>query len=168
MSEYNVGDHVIVDSHTGAERVVCTISEVLLVDEPIQKGITPLGTGPRLRYRSGARIIRPEEIHGPWQATISANTDIDEPNERANILNTAKKLINGDRAKDYGDPNENFGRIANLWNAQFAHKLNQPLTAQDVAYALIHLKMSRLANTPGHRDSLIDVCGYAALSGELK
>ncbi len=79
MSEYNVGDHVIVDSHTGAERVVCTISEVLLVDEPIQKGITPLGTGPRLRYRSGARIIRPEEIHGPWQATISANTDSDEP-----------------------------------------------------------------------------------------
>lgn len=64
MSMYNVGDHVIVDSHTGAERVVCTISEVLLVDEPIQKGITPLGAGPRLRYRAGSRIIRPEEIHG--------------------------------------------------------------------------------------------------------
>lgn len=79
MSMYNVGDHVIVDSHTGAERVVCTISEVLLVDEPIQKGITPLGTGPRLRYRSGARIIRPEEIHGPWPATISANTDSADP-----------------------------------------------------------------------------------------
>lgn len=79
MNEYNVGDHVIVDSHTGAERVVCTISEVLLVDEPIQKGINPLGTGPRLRYRSGARIIRPEEIHGPWPATISANTDSADP-----------------------------------------------------------------------------------------
>lgn len=64
MSMYKEGDHVIVDSHTGAERVVCTISEVLLVDEPIQKGINPLGTGPRLRYRAGSRIIRPEEIHG--------------------------------------------------------------------------------------------------------
>lgn len=64
MSIYNVGDHVIVDSHTGAERLVYTISEVLLVDEPIQKGINPLGTGPRLRYRAGSRIIRPEEIHG--------------------------------------------------------------------------------------------------------
>lgn len=79
MSMYNVGDHVIVDSHTGAEQIVVQISEVLLVDEPIQKGINPLGTGPRLRYRSGARIIRPEEIHGPSPATISANTDSDEP-----------------------------------------------------------------------------------------
>lgn len=90
------------------------------------------------------------------------------PKERSMVLHKAELLINGDRAKDYGDPNENFGRIANLWNAQFANKLTQPFTAQDVAYALIHLKMSRLANTPGHRDSLIDVCGYAALSGELK
>lgn len=89
-------------------------------------------------------------------------------NERALILSESERLINGDRAKDYGDPNENFGRIAGLWNAQFANKLTEPFTAQDVAYALIHLKMSRLANTPGHRDSLIDICGYAALSGELK
>ncbi len=89
-------------------------------------------------------------------------------NERARILNESEQLINGDRAQDYGDPNENFGRIANLWNAQFGHKLSEPFTTQDVAYALIHLKMSRLANAPGHRDSLIDVCGYAALSGELK
>lgn len=90
------------------------------------------------------------------------------PNERTLIMSESEQLINGDRAKDYGDPNENFGRIAGLWNAQFANKLAQPFTAQDVACALIHLKMSRLANTPGHRDTLIDICGYAALSGELK
>lgn len=87
---------------------------------------------------------------------------------RTEILATAHELINGDRAKDYGDPQENFGRLAALWNAQLGKKLAEPLTAQDVAYCLIQLKMSRLANTPGHKDSLIDVCGYAALAGELE
>ena len=89
-------------------------------------------------------------------------------NERARILSTAKKLINGDRADAYGEPKENFGRIAALWNAQLGKKLSEPLTAEDVAYALVQLKMSRLANTPGHEDSLVDVAGYIALAGELK
>lgn len=88
--------------------------------------------------------------------------------ERTHILGTAQELINGDRARDYGDPQENFGRLAALWNAQLGTKLAAPLTAQDVAYCLVQLKMSRLAHTPGHRDSLIDVAGYIALSGELK
>lgn len=152
MSEYKEGDRVLVDDvdgSTGFIEVEITAVEYNYFND--------------LRYRAGKRNIHPEEIRGYAHRPV-----LDEPNERANILNTAKTLINGDRAKDYGDPNENFGRIANLWNAQFAHKLAQPFTAQDVAYALIHLKMSRLANTPGHRDSLIDVCGYAALSGELK
>ena len=88
--------------------------------------------------------------------------------ERSNILTEADTLINGDRARDYGRPQENFGRLAELWNAQLGKKLAEPLTTQDVAYCLVQLKMSRLANTPGHRDSLIDVAGYIALSGELE
>lgn len=87
--------------------------------------------------------------------------------ERSEILATAHDLINGDRATDYGGPQENFGRIADLWNAQLGKKLAEPVTAQDVAYCLVQLKMSRLANTPGHRDSLIDVAGYIALAGGL-
>ncbi|ALQ30098.1 hypothetical protein ATC04_05690 [Arthrobacter sp. YC-RL1] len=156
MSEYKEGDRVLVDAvdgSTGFVEVEITALEYNYFND--------------LRYRAGKRILHPKEIQGHAQAPAQ-ETDTDEPNERARILAESEKLINGDRAKDYGDPNENFGRIADLWNAQFAHKLNQPFTAQDVAYALIHLKMSRLANTPGHRDSLIDVCGYAALSGELK
>lgn len=158
MSMYKVGDRVTV------------LKPGTLTRETEEIQITKVvlnGHGGDYYYRAGKRTLMESAIIGLAHATAQ-ETDTDEPNERADILNTAKKLINGDRAKDYGDPNENFGRIANLWNAQFAHKLAQPFTAQDVAYALIHLKMSRLANTPGHRDSLIDVCGYAALSGELK
>jgi hypothetical protein len=35
---------------------------------------------------------------------------------RDEILDTAKELINGQRAKDYGDAEENFQRIAEGWN----------------------------------------------------
>ena len=34
---------------------------------------------------------------------------------RDEILDTAKELINGQRAKDYGDAEENFQRIADGW-----------------------------------------------------
>lgn len=157
MSIYKVGDRVLLlKPGLPVETEEVKIAKVVHT-----------GHGGDLIYRSGKRTFVESEILGHLP-TPAQETGTDEPNERARILAESEQLINGDRAKDYGDPNENFGRIANLWNAQFAHKLNQPFTAQDVAYALIHLKMSRLANTPGHRDSLIDVCGYAALSGELK
>lgn len=89
------------------------------------------------------------------------------PNRRSVVLQTAEKLINGDRARDYGEPAENFGRIADLWNAQFGKKLRAPFTAGDVALALVHLKLSRLANTPGHEDSFVDAIGYLALGAEI-
>lgn len=89
------------------------------------------------------------------------------PNRRAQVLRTAEGLINGDRAKDYGDPRTNFGRIAGLLNAQFKHKLASDFTAGDVALILTHLKLSRLANTPDHADSFVDAIGYLALGAEL-
>ncbi|HJX77299.1 DUF6378 domain-containing protein [Glutamicibacter sp.] len=107
--------------------------------------------------------------HAPTPAPdTEVHTEVEAENERARILSTAESLINGDRADAYGHPKENFGRIAALWNAQLGKKLSEPLTAEDVAYALVQLKMSRLANTPGHEDSLVDVAGYIALAGELK
>lgn len=108
------------------------------------------------------------ELHAESASPPDTEVHAEPENERARILSTAERLINGDRAKAYGHPKENFGRIAALWNAQLGKKLSEPLTAEDVAYALVQLKMSRLANTPGHEDSLIDVAGYIALAGELK
>lgn len=109
------------------------------------------------------RDITEQEIDGDYVRGLGASV----PNRRAKTLRTAESLINGDRAAAYGHPSENFGRIAALWNAQFGRKLAEPFTAEDVALALVHLKMSRLANNPRHEDSLIDACGYLALASEI-
>lgn len=109
----------------------------------------------------------------PWaqkkatQGIPAAPFDNDLPNRRAQVLRTAESLVNGQRADDYGPPAENFGRVAAMWSAQFAAKLKEPLTADEIAIALVHLKLSRLANTPDHADSFIDAAGYIALAAEI-
>jgi hypothetical protein len=37
------------------------------------------------------------------------------------------------------------------------------LFAEDVALMMVLMKVARLCNTPDHRDSLVDICGYTAL-----
>ena len=49
-----------------------------------------------------------------------------------------------------------------MWNAYIASAGDRPLNAQDVGAMMILLKVARLANNPTHRDSLVDICGYAA------
>jgi hypothetical protein len=78
-----------------------------------------------------------------------------------NVLQEAERIIYGDREKTYGSPSKNLLRIAEMWNAYLGEESG--LTAQDVCVMMILLKSARLANTPGHRDSVVDICGYAAL-----
>lgn len=83
---------------------------------------------------------------------------------KSGFLQEVDQLIHGERAQDYGDAQENFQRIANLW----ASYKNVDFSVQDVAIMLGLLKISRLAHTPDHRDSWIDLAGYAALGGTLR
>ena len=76
-----------------------------------------------------------------------------------NILKEAEHIIYGDREKTYGSPGKNLRKIADLWSAY----LERDIRAEDVANLMILLKVARLINTPDHRDSLTDICGYAAL-----
>lgn len=82
---------------------------------------------------------------------------------RGQVLTTAGDLINGDRARDYGDAAENFQRIADLWTPI----LGKAVTAADVALCLTQLKVARLITSPGHGDSWVDAAGYIALGGEI-
>lgn len=86
-----------------------------------------------------------------------------KPFTRETVLATAEQLINGDRAKDYGDASENFQRIADLWKPI----LGIEVTATDVALCLTQLKVARLITSPAHRDSWVDAAGYIALGGEI-
>lgn len=81
------------------------------------------------------------------------------------ILKEAHEIIYGDREKTYGHPSKNLNSIAVMWNAYMKalpKDLNE-LNAKDVAAMMILVKVARLANDPSHRDSIVDIAGYAAL-----
>jgi len=80
-----------------------------------------------------------------------------------NVLEEAQKIIYGDREKTYGKPSRNLDCIAKMWNAYLDTIDGRQLTNKDVAVMMVLLKSARLANDPEHRDSLVDICGYAAL-----
>lgn len=82
-----------------------------------------------------------------------------------NILQEAESIIYGDREQTYGKPSKNLDCIAQFWTAYLANRKNsdERLGATDVAAMMTLLKIARLANSPEHRDSLVDGCGYLAL-----
>ena len=85
------------------------------------------------------------------------------PDAQKSIVETAKEIVAGDRAQDYGDAQESFGRIAKLWSAYTGIEI----TPWDVAQMMILLKVSR-AKTSRKDDTLIDIAGYAECAGRLK
>jgi hypothetical protein len=86
-----------------------------------------------------------------------------EETGKLSVLKEANKIIYGDREKTYGKPSKNLDTIAQMWNAYISAREAKVLNAKDVAAMMILLKTARLANDPSHRDSVVDICGYAAL-----
>ena len=82
-----------------------------------------------------------------------------------NILEEAQQIIYGDREQTYGKPSKNLACIARFWSAYLDNRQDSggDLTATDVAAMMALLKIARLANSPTHRDSLVDGCGYLGL-----
>jgi hypothetical protein len=86
------------------------------------------------------------------------------------VLDEAAKLTSTDRNKTYGHPRENFHTTARLWDAYLdqrrkSHERSDEeyefcVTPQDVALMMVLVKIARLANMPGHKDSLVDAAGY--------
>lgn len=80
-----------------------------------------------------------------------------------NILVTAQNIVDGPRQLAYGHPEENHSCTSDMIRAFLARKYGQggEFDALDVCIVNILQKVSRLANTPDHMDSLVDICGYA-------
>ena len=78
------------------------------------------------------------------------------------ILHAADNIIHGDRQADYGDKRQNFTQIAMIWQGLLATKLapGSAITPEDVASCMIGVKLARLAKSPDHIDSQMDVAGY--------
>jgi hypothetical protein len=89
-------------------------------------------------------------------------------NIRKQTLEEANKCVNGQRTQDYGTPEDSFKTIAGLWNAYFQYQSKgiPNIKATDVALMLALLKVARLTNDKTHKDSWVDLAGYAACGAE--
>ena len=63
----------------------------------------------------------------------------------------------------YGPASDSMAAIAARWSVT----LGTPVTPAKVVLCMIDLKLARLAHNPQHRDSVLDVIGYAALLPEI-
>ena len=83
--------------------------------------------------------------------------------ERGTILDKAKETINGVRQDAYGNPEDSFSAIAELWTAYTGIEF----TPHDVAMMMALLKVARIKCGAGSEDSYVDLCGYAALAADM-
>lgn len=90
------------------------------------------------------------------------NSKLGEESIRGSVLREANSIVNGARASTYGGPEDSFKTIGKLWEAYYG----TPFTPATVAVFLALLKVARLRNSPDHRDSWVDLAGYAACGAE--
>lgn len=83
---------------------------------------------------------------------------------RNDILDKAKSIINGERQGTYGEAEDSFSVIAQLWSTYLCREL----TSADVANMMILMKVARNSSGVYKDDNWIDICGYAALGGEIQ
>lgn len=87
----------------------------------------------------------------------------DTPTTRAEILDTAKRIVTGDREKQYGKPEDNFAVIAEFWTTYIGH----PISSEDVAIMMALLKIARIRSGNYKADSFVDGVGYLSLAAEI-
>lgn len=82
---------------------------------------------------------------------------------RKTTLQNAAYCVLQDRAKEYGEAENNFETIAKLWSAY----LGTQITATQVAMCMALLKIARQKSNANHEDNYVDLAGYAACAAEL-
>jgi hypothetical protein len=98
---------------------------------------------------------------------------------RVMMLEVAKTLTGGDRNKAYGPPYDNLSDCAELWNAYINTKAacieetadgsyRVVLRAEDVAWLMTLVKMTRSFQSGYHPDNYIDSAAYSAIAGECR
>lgn len=91
-------------------------------------------------------------------------------NSRTRLLNEAAAIVTKDRNSAYGNPEDNFRNIAELWSTYLtaSNKSRTVVTPFDVSQLMILMKVARLSTNPTHRDSLVDAAGYAACGADCQ
>lgn len=92
---------------------------------------------------------------------------------RTKILETAHRIVCGEREGQYGSPEDSFKTIAQFWTTYVQARCAAPnskvdISAVDVAAMMALLKIARITSCEAHEDNWIDLAGYAACGGELE
>ena len=80
-------------------------------------------------------------------------------------LDTAKNTVLNLRDQQYGNVtrHQQHERIAQDWSGILQHEV----TGYQVALCMAGMKLIRAENAPAVTDSFVDICGYAAIAGEI-
>jgi hypothetical protein len=126
-------DELTFDQEAGFEQF---LADVDIIDE--SKGV--FGLAPP----AWGEVLQPGDLVQPAPSAMEQSP-----------VQEAARLVDGDRQDDYGHPYEDFTRTAAMWTAIFGHTI----TAEQVALAMVALKISREVNKP-KRDNIVDGIGY--------
>lgn len=116
-------------------------------------------------------VSRPGETHytNPVMVDLSLLSSHPVDANSNSILDTAKELIAGSRAEQYGSFSHNAQQQADLWNAYLRTEDGTPrlIEAMDVPAMMVLVKVMRLSGNNTHQDSWVDVAGFAGLVDQV-
>ena len=102
-------------------------------------------------------------ISTPTTPSMYGQYTVPESSGTRNILHDALEITQEDRQSVYGPPKENWERTAKIASAIIGH----PISVVDCVKVAIAMKQARLIQSPTHRDSMVDLAGYAWVLSEV-
>lgn len=109
-----------------------------------------------------------EEQKERWARHVSADTTKPDHKALSDLASEAVAIVTGSRRDQYGGPERTFDVIASFWTAYLRAKGHDiTITAADVSPMMRLMKESRLITNPTHRDSIVDIIGYALTGFEV-
>ena len=84
---------------------------------------------------------------------------------RKEVIRQAEQAVMADRNNIYASPEQNFQRIADLWNTYLEGK--SEVTPYDTSIMMVLVKVARAIQSPHLIDHLVDAAGYAACAADV-
>lgn len=130
----------------------------------------------RVCYWCGGRAKKKYRLDEDYFCKACWNTPLTDPMPRQirdttpadlqdlNVFEEAERVVYGRGEAEYGHPKDNYRRIADLWSPI----LGRSVTPGEVVLCMAQVKVARLIATPMHRDSVVDLAGYAGVYERVK
>lgn len=83
---------------------------------------------------------------------------------RKTVIEAATRAVMTDRNTEYAPPEQNFQRIADLWNTYLE---GREITPYDTAIMMVLVKVARAMTSPHQIDHVVDIAGYAACAADV-